>query len=506
MPEIQVQNVSIRFPGVKALNDVSFKIESGKVTALCGENGAGKSTLGKILAGVYSYKDYEGSIFIDGEKFRGGSILDAEKKGITIIHQELNLLQKTSVAENIFLNNYPNKLNIVQYDKLYAEAKALLQDMGVDLDPRKKVSDLTVSFRQIVEIAKALAKNPSVLIFDEATSSLGENQVKLLFRIIERLREKHVTMIYVTHKLDEIFHVCDDIIVLKDGAFVWKKPIAEISKHDVVTAMVGRELSQMYPPRRAYKGEEEVLRVENWNIYGSRTEDDRIEKDVSFCLHKGEILGFYGLVGAGRSELMNSIFEGKKRIKSSGDLYIHGEKCTISHTQGAIRKKLSMVPEDRKHYGLNIGLSCRENIALASLKWRSVAMGIIQGTQEVLAVEEMIERLNVKVSHMNRLVNTLSGGNQQKVVLGKWLLTDPEILIMDEPTRGIDVGAKAEIYKILHDLADRGVSVIVVSGELPEILGVCNRVLVMREGIICAEFEAEKAAEAEVLRYAVGRT
>ena len=503
MAFLEVKHIGIEFPGVRALDDVSISFPDGKMTALCGENGAGKSTLGKIIAGVYPKGRFSGQVFLDGRELEFSSTLDAERQGVVIIHQELNLINDLCVAENIFLSRMPSRRGgIVNWKRMHSEARGLLDSLELgDIDTSALIKDLTVSKRQMVEIAKALSKDPKVLIFDEATSSLSEAEIRLLFDVINRLKQRNVTMIFVTHKLDEIFRSCEHVAVLKDGKFVWEKAISEVTQHDIVTGMVGRELSEMFPPKSGRPHGGELLSVRNWTVYDRAVPDKAVVEDAAFKLYSGEILGVYGIVGAGRTELMSSIFEGRA-VKSTGELYIRGQRKTLRDTCSATAEKMAFVTEDRKKTGLVLEHSVRSNIALTSLGKRS-RFGRLDHRAEAGAVDETVKRFRIKVPDAGFLVRQLSGGNQQKVVLGKWMLNDPDILIMDEPTRGIDVGAKAEIYKMLRDFTEEGKGVIVISGELPEILGLSDRILVMCEGRIVAELSGGEADEVTLARYAL---
>jgi D-xylose transport system ATP-binding protein len=508
MEIIEIKNVSIEFPGVKALDHVSFSIRKGQIMALCGENGAGKSTLGKIIAGVNAYGSYTGDVFVNGETIKLRSTLDAEKRGIAIVHQELNSVYDMTVAENIFLGNYPSKRGLVDYKKMNQDAQALLNEVGLQIDPRVRMRDLTVSMMQMVEIAKAIALRPQVLIFDEATSSLTDKETAILFGIIRQLKAQEVTMVYVSHKMNEVFAICDAITVLKDGAFVLQAEIKDISRDKVIRSMVGRELKDMYPPRPTeIENPETILSVRNWTAFDTVITDKIRIHDVSFDVRRGEILGLYGLVGAGRTELVQSLFEGKA-VRSTGEIWLEGQRINISHASDSIKHGIGLATENRKQTGLVMTMSVRENITLASLhdrigKWVP-ALAVIDTQQENDSAQNMVEKLNVKVPHHSFNVMKLSGGNQQKVVLSKWLLAGPKILILDEPTRGIDVGAKSEIYKILRELADQGLAVIMISSEMPEIIGVADRILVMREGTFVGELNYGEVNEELLVTYAMG--
>lgn len=503
MGYIDIKKVSIQFPGVKALDEVSFTIEKGHCVALCGENGAGKSTLGKILGGVYAKGVYDGDIEYKGNTVSFKSTLDAEKAGITIVHQELNQISEMTVAENIFLSNMPNRNGVINFSELFKKAEDFLREVGLDIDSREKIKDLTVSKRQMVEIAKAISKNPEVIIFDEATSSLTENEAGILFAIIQRLKQEGKTMIYVSHKLDEIFKICDDVVVLKDGHLVDTLPIEGLTKDQIVKLMVGRELKDMYPEHTCTCTGDEIMRVSDWTVFDLKESEKIVVDNVSLCLKKGEILGIYGLIGAGRTEFVNSIFEGND-VKSKGELFINGKPVKIKSTSDSIKNGLALVTEDRKKTGLVLILSVKDNIPLASLKKFTKRLGIIDAKTEGEAVKQAVSDLKIKVPDVNHLLKQLSGGNQQKAVLSKWLLTNPQVLILDEPTRGIDVGTKAEIYRILKKLAESGISIIMVSSELPEILGVSDRVLVMRQGKFVFDSPCENLNEELLVHHAMG--
>jgi D-xylose transport system ATP-binding protein len=504
MAMIRVCDVTIEFPGVKALNEVTVEIEEGQVVALCGENGAGKSTLGKIIAGVNPYGTYQGKILYEGSELKLSSTLDAEKKGIAIVHQELNLFNEMTVAENIFLSNMPNKGGVVDFGVLNEQAKELLERINLTIDPRTKVKDLTVSIRQMVEIAKAIAKKPKVLIFDEATSSLTNNEVSTLYDIIRTLKKQGTTMIYVSHKLNEIFDICDTVVILKDGKYVKSARVKDITKDDIIRWTVGRELEDLYPPKRSANGGGEVLlKLEDWSVFDPKDRGKKLVDDISFSVKKGEILGVYGLVGAGRTELVESIFQGRDG-GFSGKMFLNNKPVIIKNPAHAIENGIALITEDRKKTGLVLGLSVESNVSLASLRQVANKIGVIDKQKEDERVRSMVSNLRIKVPDVKHLAKNLSGGNQQKVVLGKWLLTKPSLLILDEPTRGIDVGAKAEIYKIMRQLADEGIAIIMVSSELPEILGVSDRILVMKDGKITGEVHHEKADEEALVRYAMG--
>lgn len=504
MEKISVQNVTMLFPGVRALDCVNCSIEDGSVVALCGENGAGKSTLAKIIAGVIPYGRYEGEITVNGKKLTNHSTLDAEKMGIAIVHQELNLIYDMTVAENIYLNNMPKKATgLIDFHKLFEMTEQFLHEVGLDIDPRVKVRNLTVGYRQMVEIAKAISKKPDILIFDEATSALSEKEVEHLFQVMEKRREAGCTMLYVSHKLNEIFECCTDIIVLKDGGYVASKPVQEVDKDTVVNMMIGRELKDMYPPKpETLPDNEPSLEVRDWTVYMGANKRKMVD-NVSFKAYPGRILGLYGLVGAGRSELMNSIFQGNA-ITSEGELFLYGKPAKICDPCDAIGQGIALVTEDRKKTGLVLDQSIKSNLVLASLRQYAQIAGLINKNAEAKSADSMVTQLSIKVADVLNKAQQLSGGNQQKVVLGKWLLLKPKILILDEPTVGIDVGTKSEIYKILRKLADSGMTIIIVSSELTEVIGVSDEVLVMREGHIMVRFGKDDLGEKTLLNYALG--
>ncbi len=504
MSLIEVDDVSVAFPGVKALDGVSFVVEAGEVIALCGENGAGKSTIGKVLSGVIPAGQYTGTVRKEGKALQSASTLDAAAEGIVIVHQELNLFPELSVSENIFIDELPGRWGVIDTAQLRDRSRELLDLLGVDIDPDEKVKNLTVSGQQLVEIAKALARDPRVIVFDEATSSLSEPEVASLFAIIRRLQERGIAILYVSHKLDEIFEICTRVVVLKDGQFVRSAPTAETNHDEVVSWMVGRNVSDLYPVREKVLRPEGVpaLEVRNWTVPSSVPGQRNLVDDVSFELARGEILGLYGLVGAGRTELLRSIFEGSES-GATGGLLLHGETVRFRNPHDAIQHGLALVTEDRKHDGLVFTMNVKENLSLAAHSRLSSKLGVIREEQERGLVQQMSDRLRVKVPSIASGVKKLSGGNQQKVIIGKWLLTAPQVLILDEPTRGIDIGAKSEIYKIMHELSAQGVSIVMISSELPEILGVSDRIIVLREGRLQGAVARDEASEERLAHLAM---
>src|SRR5690625_218077 len=495
---LQMLGITKEFPGVKALDDVSFSVRKGEIHALCGENGAGKSTLMKILSGVYSEGNYEGKIIINGKEINFKNIKESQDAGVAIIYQELALVPEMTVAENIFLSSDLMRKKIINWNELYAEAQKWLDQIGLDIDPQVKVGELTVGKQQLIEIVKALTKDAEILILDEPTAALTESDVEVLMRILKDLRSKGVTCVYISHKLLEVMTISDSITILRDCQTVSTNPVAEMSEDKIVTEMVGRTLTDFFPYEKREIGDE-VLQVKDYSFTHSGT-GDRLADEISFSLRKGEILGVSGLMGAGRSELFISLFGGLPG-KQSGQVKIDGKVVTIKKPSDAIKAGLAYVSEDRKRYGLILGMEITKNSTLAALQ-RVMPKGLIDPNMEMKSAEDITNKMNLKAHSLEANVDELSGANQQKVVLSKWLFTNPKVLILDEPTRGIDVGAKYEIYKIINELAEQGVGIVMISSELPEVLGMSDRVLVMAEGTITGELAREDATQEKVMRFA----
>ena len=511
-PLLQMQAITKDFPGVRALDDASFEVRSGEIHALCGENGAGKSTLIKILGGVYPYGTYSGSMRINDTEQQFHSVRDAERAGIAIIHQELALIPEMTVAENIYLGKEPGRFGVIDRHRLYHEAGELLSQFGLAIPLEKSVYELGIGQQQLVEIAKALGRslqsgNALLLVLDEPTAALTESEVEILRQILMRLREKGVACIYITHKLKEIFQIADRVTVLRDGKTVATQSIKspECTEDVLISQMVGRELTTLFPERQTdndSKQEEIALRVENLSTYPS--EPPRLE-NVSFEVRRGEILGIAGLMGAGRTELISTIF-GAYDGKWIGDIFIEGTPVQIDAPREAIQRGMALVSEDRKRYGLLLDADVTRNMTLVNLGLSAdlTSHGIINHNAASEKSEHYVNSLQIKTTSLAVPVNHLSGGNQQKVVLGKWLMTHPRVLFLDEPTRGIDIGAKAEIHALMAKLADEGVAIVFVSSELPEILGMSDRVLVLHEGKITGEFTNDNLTQEEILRCAAG--
>lgn len=487
---MKAENICKAFPGVKALNKVNFELRRGEVHALLGENGAGKSTLMKILSGVYQ-KD-SGSIFLKGKEVNIISTKMAQDVGISIIHQELNLCPHLTVAQNIFIGREFSKRGIINEKKQNEEAKKILDRLHVDIEPNEKVNKLPVSKQQMVEIAKALSTEAEVIIMDEPSSALTEKEIEELFSIIKELKNQGKGIVYISHRLEELAEIVDRVTVLRDGDYIKTLNFKSTNLEELIGLMVGRKLDEKFPKLSIERGEK-ILEVKNFNK-GKRV------KNVSFDLYKGEILGFAGLMGAGRTDLARAIF-GADKI-DSGEIYLNEKKLNIKSPADAISNGLAYIPEDRKHEGLSLSMNVAFNITLSNIDSISSSSGIIDTSKEKQISNKIVSDLKIKTPSLEQIVKNLSGGNQQKVVVGKWLTRNPKIFIFDEPTRGIDVGAKIEIYNILNQLKKSGIGVIMISSELPEILGICDRVLVMCEGEIKAELNCENTDQEEIMHYA----
>jgi ABC-type sugar transport system ATPase subunit len=488
---LEMTNISKHFPGVLALQNVSFSARASKVNVLIGENGAGKSTLMKILAGVIE-KD-EGSIVVAGEKIQIKNPLDARRHRIAMIHQELNLIPYLSIAENIHLGRMPSRAGVVNKRQMLSAANRLLEDIGLPLDARTILENLSTGQKQMVEIVKAMSIGSRIIIMDEPTSSLTEHEVTILFKLIDRLRKEGVAIIYISHKLDEVFTIGDTIWVLRDGQNVGEFPVDSIDRHTLIRHMVGREITALFPRTQVSKGAT-ALSAQGLTLRGKFT-------DVSFDVKKGEILGFFGLVGAGRSEVAHAIF-GSHPVES-GTITVDGKRKVIRTTKDGLRAGIGFVPEDRKLMGLNTLGSVAHNITLTIFDTVS-RIGVFNARAEKTICDRMVKRLNIKTPNTRQLVNHLSGGNQQKVVLSKWIARNAKVLILDEPTRGVDVGAKSEIHKLMDELTAQGIAIIMISSELPEILGMSDRICVMHDGKLTACLEKSEATQERIMYYATG--
>lgn len=500
---LEFKGVTKEFPGVVALDDVTFEVKRGTVHAICGENGAGKSTLMKILAGIHPFGSYRGDVLFNGEKlvFSTDAIRQAIEKGIAIVHQELALVPQITVGENIYLCREPNTGGIIDWNRLYDNTKRLLANLKLDIPFSAVTSDLSVGKQQMVEIAKAISENAQILILDEPTSALTDAEVEKLMEILEDLRDQGKTCIYISHKLEEVFRIADEITVFRDGAVVGTVATGDVDNEKIIAMMVGRQMKERFPPSERKPGET-LLKVSNWCVESAEHPGKLAVDDVSFTLHKGEILGIAGLMGSGRSELVLSLF-GEYGRKNSGQIKIDGQAVTIGSSREAMKKGISLVPEDRKKMGLVVEQSILKNISLPNLD-KFAAFGSLNKNLEIHESEKIARELAVKTPTLHALISSLSGGNQQKVVIAKWLMSNPRILILDEPTRGIDVGAKYEIYKLMNQLTSEGISIIMVSSELPEVLGMSDRIMVMCEGRLSGILKREQADQEKIMAMAAG--
>ena len=501
MSLLEMKDIVKEFPGVRALDGVSFTLEKGEFHSLVGENGAGKSTLMKVLSGVYPAGTYEGEILINGEPRHFRNIRDSENAGVAIIFQELSLVKELTVGENIFLGQEPARLGIINWTELYHRASKLLSDLHLEIDPREQVGNLGIGQQQLVEIAKALSKNASILVLDEPTAALTESEVETLFTILRKLKSRDVGMIYISHKLDEVFEMSDRITVLRDGKTVGTQPASELTKDQVIAKMVGRDVGDIFPKSKHELGEV-ALEIRDLTVYSPDVADKKLVDNISFSVRKGEVLGIAGLMGAGRTELLMAIF-GAWQGKYHREIFVEGKPVSITSPLGAIEHKIGFVTEDRKRFGLILPQTILDNMTLAGL--RSISGKFLTNrTRETIAANGPMKSLRIKANSPLTVTGTLSGGNQQKVVLGKWLLTGPKILFLDEPTRGIDVGAKQEIYAEINKLAEQGMAIVLVSSELPEVLGLSDRVIVLHEGKKTGEFTRADATPERVMHAATG--
>ena len=496
---LEMKSITKLFPGARALDDVNFQVEEGEIHALVGENGAGKSTLMNVLSGIYPYGSYEGDIIYEGEVCKFAKIKDSEKKGIAIIHQELAMVPYLSIGENIFLGNERKKGIAVDWDVTYARAGELLKMVGLNESPRTLIKDISVGKQQLVEIAKALAKNVRLLILDEPTASLNESDSQKLLQLLLRFKKEGMTSIMISHKIGEVAFVADKITILRDGATIETlvKGVDELSEDRIIKGMVGRELTDRFPKREHNIGEI-TLEVKDWNVYHQAYEDHKVCEDISINIRKGEVVGISGLMGAGRTELAMSIFGKSYGKKISGTVLINGKETQMPNAKAAIESKIAYVTEDRKGNGLILSTPIKENVTFAKMDKIS-SHQVIDKDLEIQVANEYTEKLRTKCTSIEQNVGSLSGGNQQKVLLSKWMFASPDILILDEPTRGIDVGAKYEIYQIINQLVSEGKSVLMISSELPEVLGMCDRIYVMNEGKMIAEFAQKDATQEKIM-------
>ncbi|HYV03595.1 MAG TPA: ATP-binding cassette domain-containing protein [Blastocatellia bacterium] len=500
---LEMRDITKSFPGVRALSGVSFDLRAGEVHALCGENGAGKSTLMKILGGVYPHGDYGGEVLIDGTVRSFGGVREAEAAGVAVVFQELSLVQELTVGENIFLGREPRRFGVIGWDELYGRARKLLEDLRLQIDPQTTVGRLGIGQQQLVEIAKALSHDARILVLDEPTAALTETEAETLFIILDRLRGRGIGLIYISHKLDEVFRISNRITVLRDGKTIGTHQRSQIDEARVISLMVGREVGQIFPTTKHGPGDV-LLEARGITVFDPAVPEKKLVDGVSFQVRRGEVLGVAGLMGAGRSDLLMAIF-GAHAGRVSGEVRIRGNRVSLDNPSDAIRHGLAFVTEDRKRFGLVLDQTILNNITLASLR-RVSGRFVTHIDAEAAAAQQAAGELNIKAPSVFSIAGTLSGGNQQKVVLAKWLLSNPAILFLDEPTRGIDIGAKQEIYAQINMLARSGMAIVLVSSELPEVLGLADRVLVLHEGRVSGEFSREAATPEAVMACATGRS
>ena len=499
---LETREIVKTFPGVRVLDGVDFRVYSGQLNALVGENGAGKSTLMKILAGVY--KPDSGQILIDGKPMTFENPRHAQAQGIAIIHQELNLIPYLSVAENIFLGSeFCDRLGLIDYRVMHRKTAEILDTLDLHIDSRISVSSLRIGQQQVVEIARALSTDARIIIMDEPTSALSEHETDVLFGLIESLKRQGVAVVYITHKLDELFRIGDRVSALRDGQLVGEGMLEDLGHDDIVRMMIGRDLQALYQ-RHCSVTNDEAMRVDGLSLKNADRPSEYLVDGVSFEVRRGEVLGVFGLMGSGRTELLETIF-GRNSERATGNVFLHGTKALIASPTDAIKAGIGLAPEDRKTQGLVMLMDVAENISLASLdkvQW----MTFLWTTVERTMAEKYVDRLKIRTTSVRQNVETLSGGNQQKVILGKWLATEPTVLLLDEPTRSIDINAKKELYRLIDELTGQGLAIVLVSSELPEILGVCDRIMVMCEGRKTAEFPREQATEESILRAALPKS
>ena len=502
---LQMNSITKTFPGVKALDNVNLSVEEGEIHALVGENGAGKSTLMNVLSGIYPHGTYEGDIIYDGEVCEFHNIKDSEKKGIVIIHQELALIPYMTIGENMFLGNEQGSKWCIDWNKTYAEADKYLEMVGLEDSSKTLIKDIGTGKQQLVEIAKALAKHARLLILDEPTSSLNETDSRALLDLMKKLKSEGMTMIIISHKLNEVSYVADKITVVRDGSTIETLDAAvdDISETRIIKGMVGREITDRFPKRHDVALGDVMMEVRDWTVYHPEFSERKVCDGVNINVRAGEVVGIYGLMGAGRTELAMSVFGRSYGIGISGTLKLRGEQVVLKSPKQAIEAGLAYVTEDRKGNGLVLSNSILRNTTLANLK--GVSRGIfIDKDQETEVAQEYVGKLRTKTPSVEQLVGNLSGGNQQKVLLAKWMFANPDVLILDEPTRGIDVGAKYEIYCIINDLAKAGKSVIMISSELPEVIGMSDRIYIMNQAKIVGEMDAAVATQENIMACIVG--
>ncbi|WP_433514651.1 multiple monosaccharide ABC transporter ATP-binding protein [Nonomuraea sp. CA-143628] len=496
-----MRGITKTFPGVKALQDVNLSVRQGEIHAICGENGAGKSTLMKVLSGVYPHGSYEGEIFFEGDPCRFADIRDSEHRGIVIIHQELALCPQLSIAENIFLGNEQATRGLIDWNRTNHDAAELLNRVGLRENPVSLISDIGVGKQQLVEIAKALSKRVRLLILDEPTAALNDEDSAHLLDLLRGLRDEGITCVIISHKLNEVIDIADSITILRDGQTIERLDMVadHVTEDRIISGMVGRALEHRFPPHEPNVGEE-ALRIEDWTVHSPAQRGRVVVSNASLTLRKGEIVGLAGLMGAGRTELAMSVFGRSYGTDISGRIYKNGQQIEIKSVQDAIRHGIAYATEDRKRYGLNLIEDIKRNVSAAALG-KLARRGWVNDNEEHEVAEGFRKSMNIKAPSVLSVTGKLSGGNQQKVVLSKWIFTDADVLILDEPTRGIDVGAKYEIYSIINRLADDGKAILVISSELPELLGLCDRIYALSAGRITGEVPREEATQEGLMQY-----
>ncbi len=499
---LEMKNITKEYPGVKALDNVNFQVERGEIHALVGENGAGKSTLMKVLSGTIPSGEYTGDVVYDGQVCKFANIKDSEKVGMAVIHQELALIPELTIAENMFMGNERrNKFGVIDWNKTYSDATDAMRRVGLKERSDVLVKDIGTGKQQLVEIAKALSKNPKLLVLDEPTSSLNEEDSKMLLDILLGFKEEGITSIIITHKLNEVAYCADNITILRDGQTIetLKNENHTIDENRIIQGMVGRELTDRYPQREHNIGEEVLFECRKWTVYHPVYTEKCMDHEISFKVHKGEIVGFSGLQGAGRTELAMSLFGKSYGSRISGREYINGKEVHLKNEADAIRHGLAYATEDRKTNGLILDETIARNTTLAKMEKIADKRGVVNVQKENAEAEKLAKEMHTKTPSIQQNVGNLSGGNQQKVLLSKWMFAEPDVLILDEPTRGIDVGAKYEIYQIMNEMVSQGKAVVMISSELPELLGMCDRIYVMNEGKMAGEFSAEEATQEKIM-------
>jgi ribose transport system ATP-binding protein len=499
---LQAGSISKTFGGTTALDNVHLEIYRGQVNAIVGENGAGKSTLMKILTGIY--RQYDGRIILNGQEVSFANPKEAQNSGIAVIHQELNLIPYLSVAENVFLGReFINRFGLIDYKKMYGETHKLLERLDLHVNARTQVSGLRIGQQQIVEIAHALSLNARIVIMDEPTSAISGHEIKVLFELIRSLKAQGVAIVYITHKLDELFQIADSVTVLRDGKFVGSCPVEDVTHDDIVRMMVGRDIKDFFVKADVAKSRQ-VLSIKDICLAHPRRQSEYVVDHVSFAVKAGEVLGLFGLMGAGRTELLETIF-GLHPRESSGSIFLNNHRVSINSPTDAINLGIGFITEDRKLEGLIFQMSVSQSISLASLE-QTERFGLLSARVENRLAQDYVERLRIKTPSVQQVVENLSGGNQQKVIIAKWLATNPRILLLDEPTRGIDVNAKNEIYRLISELTQAGLAMVMVSSELPEIMAIADRIIVLSEGKQTAEFPASQATQEQIMKAAIPKS